>query len=167
MTTRDVLDGALNIAHETYNHDVLGHVTLIDRTGTNDDRLGYYLNGELYWATYDAAALNDVTHLWDKAGNRISVVDSGVQTNYSTNELNQYTGAVGAAAIYNEVNHQIGWYAGWSYSYLNDEHLKWVQDYYATKTYDLSYDALGRCVKRTLNNVTTYYVYDGEKPVLE
>jgi RHS repeat-associated protein len=85
---------------------------------------------------------------------------------YLTN-LNQYTGVVGAAAIYNEVNHQIGWYAGWSYSYLNDEHLKWVQDYYATKTYDLSYDALGRCVKRTLNGVTTYYVYDGEKPVLE
>jgi RHS repeat-associated protein len=26
---------------------------------------------------------------------------------------------------------------------------------------------LGRCVKRTLNGVTTYYIYDGEKPILE
>jgi RHS repeat-associated protein len=34
-------------------------------------------------------------------------------------------------------------------------------------TYNLYYDALGRCVKRTLNGLTTYYIYDGEKPILE
>jgi hypothetical protein len=33
--------------------------------------------------------------------------------------------------------------------------------------YQLVYDALGRCVKRSLNGLTTYYVYDGEKPILE
>src|SRR5581483_2848891 len=34
--------------------------------------------------------------------------------------------------------------------------------------YDLAYDALGRCVRRTINNsVTTYYIYDGDKPILE
>ena len=33
--------------------------------------------------------------------------------------------------------------------------------------YYLSYDALGRCVKRILNSQATYYVYDGEKPILE
>ena len=25
----------------------------------------------------------------------------------------------------------------------------------------------GRCVKRTLNGTTTFYVYDGERPILE
>lgn len=34
-------------------------------------------------------------------------------------------------------------------------------------TYQLSYDALGRCVVRTLNGVVTSYIYDGEKPILE
>ena len=34
-------------------------------------------------------------------------------------------------------------------------------------TYDLAYDALGRCVKRTWNGNSTYYIYDGEKPILE
>ena len=34
-------------------------------------------------------------------------------------------------------------------------------------TYDLAYDALGRCVKRTANGAITYYIYDGEKPILE
>ena len=32
----------------------------------------------------------------------------------------------------------------------------------------MAYDALGRCVKRTLTGgPTTYYIYDGEKPILE
>jgi RHS repeat-associated protein len=36
-----------------------------------------------------------------------------------------------------------------------------------TNTYNLYYDALGRCAKRSLNGATTYYIYDGEKPILE
>jgi len=32
----------------------------------------------------------------------------------------------------------------------------------------MAYDALGRCVKRTLSGgPTTYYVYDGDKPIVE
>jgi RHS repeat-associated protein len=31
----------------------------------------------------------------------------------------------------------------------------------------ITYDALGRCVSRTLNGSTTYYYYDGEKPIME
>ena len=36
-------------------------------------------------------------------------------------------------------------------------------------TYNLYYDALGRCVKRRLTVASniTYYIYDGEKPILE
>jgi RHS repeat-associated protein len=59
-----------------------------------------------------------------------------------------------------------------SYSYINDEHLKQVSA--GSNTYTLAYDALGRCVKRTLSapgtlplSPTTYYIYDGEKPILE
>jgi RHS repeat-associated protein len=52
-----------------------------------------------------------------------------------------------------------------TYDYINDEHLKQVTS--NAGTYILAYDALGRCVKRTLNGLTTYYIYDGEKPILE
>jgi RHS repeat-associated protein len=34
-------------------------------------------------------------------------------------------------------------------------------------SYALSYDALGRCVKRTLNGTTTYYTYDGPHSIYE
>ena len=51
------------------------------------------------------------------------------------------------------------------YTYINDEHLTTVSD--GPHTYNLYYDALGRCVKRALNGTTTYYIYDGEKPIVE
>jgi RHS repeat-associated protein len=34
-------------------------------------------------------------------------------------------------------------------------------------TYNLAYDAFGRCVKRTLNGSTVYYTYDGPHPIYE
>ena len=46
--------------------------------------------------------------------------------------------------------------------------LKTVSDTVLGRTYNLFYDALGRCVKRDLNGTTTtYYIYDGEKPIVE
>jgi RHS repeat-associated protein len=52
-----------------------------------------------------------------------------------------------------------------NYYYINDEHLKQVSD--GANNYYLYYDALGRCVQRNLNGTTTYYTYDGERPILE
>ena len=34
-------------------------------------------------------------------------------------------------------------------------------------SYDLGYDAFGRCVKRPLNGTTIYYTYDGPHPIYE
>ena len=107
-----------------------------------------------------------VGYYLDKAGNRIVVGDSvNGNTTYAPNPLNQYTGSAGGGAVTNGNEHEISNYKGVTYSYINDEHLKQVTS--GSNTYNLYYDALGRCVKRTFNSVTTYYIYDGEKPVLE
>jgi RHS repeat-associated protein len=63
------------------------------------------------------------------------------------------------------LTHKVHSYNGVTDTYINDEHLKSVSA--GSYTYNLYYDALGRCVKRTLNGVTTVYIYDGEKPILE
>jgi YD repeat-containing protein len=105
-----------------------------------------------------------VTYTLDKAGNRTSIVDTGVTKSYTPNNLNQYTAAEGTA-VTNGSEHEVASYQGVSYTYINDERLKTVTS--GSNSYQLAYDALGRCVKRTLNGVTTYYIYDGEKPVLE
>jgi RHS repeat-associated protein len=98
----------------------------------------------------------------DKAGNRTAV--SGVD--YSPNSINQYT-SVGGTAVTNGTNHQIQTYGGFTYTYMRDQELKQVTA--AGFTYDFAYDALGRCVKRTVVNYgsTVYYIYQGDKPILE
>ena len=101
----------------------------------------------------------------DYAGNRTSVNDSvGGFTTYSPNNINEYTGQVGNDAISNGSNHELISYKTNAYTY-KDEHLTNVSS--GVNGYDLAYDALGRCVKRVLNGVTKYYIYDGERPILE
>jgi RHS repeat-associated protein len=110
-----------------------------------------------------------VTYYYDNAGNRTTVNDSvNGNTSYTPNSFNQYT-AVSGSTITNGNEHEIASYRNIDYRYLNDEHLIGVTNRNVTPndTYDLRYDALGRCVKRTVNGLTKYYIYDGEKPILE
>jgi RHS repeat-associated protein len=110
-----------------------------------------------------------VTYYYDNAGSRTTVNDSvNGNTSYTPNSFNQYT-AVSGSTISNGNEHEIASYRNIDYSYLNDEHLIGVTNRNVTPndTYDLRYDALGRCVKRTVNGLTKYYIYDGEKPILE
>ena len=104
----------------------------------------------------------EVAHCYGSKGN-VSI-DTGVSTTYSPNNLNQYS-QVGSGAVGNNNEHQVGTYQTISYSYINDERLSAVSS--ASNTYALAYDALGRCVSRTINGVANYYIYDGEKPILE
>jgi len=105
-----------------------------------------------------------VTYYLDKAGNRTSVVDNNVSKTYSPNVLNQYT-AVGGTAVGNGNEHELTSYQAISYTYINDERLKTVTG--GNNNYQLAYDALGRCVKRTVNGAINYYIYDGEKAILQ
>jgi RHS repeat-associated protein len=109
-------------------------------------------------------AARTVAYSYDRAGNRSGMNDDGIPTWYTTNNLNQYIGATGQS-LSNGSEHEISAHNGVSYYYINDERLKQVTS--GSNNYYLYYDALGRCVKRKRNNVTTYYIYDGEKPILE
>lgn len=104
-----------------------------------------------------------VSYVLDRAGNRTSIFGTGGTRTYVPNNLNQYTQAENVA-VANGNEHEVSSFQGNNYTYRNDERLIRVT---GPATYDLAYDALGRCVKRTLNGVTTYYIYDGEKPILE
>ena len=111
-----------------------------------------------------------VVYYYDGAGNRTTVNDNGLITNYASNPLNQYD-TVTASTISNGSEHEVKSYQAPSdpqlvtYTYLTDKDLVSVTS--GSNSYSLAYDALGRCVKRTLNGTTTYYIYDGEKPILE
>jgi RHS repeat-associated protein len=111
-----------------------------------------------------APEVSTVTYTLDKAGNRLNV--NG--TSYSPNTINQYT-SVGGTPITNGNDHEISDdYYGFHYTYMRDQELIRVASITPGLIYDLAYDALGRCVKRTVNNaITTYYFCDGEKPIME
>ena len=141
----------------------------VTRQGNFIDSFTYYLNGELHTAFYDRTNRN-VNYVLSRAGNRTSVVDDGATTTYTPNAFNQYANVTGSI-IHNGNEHEIDQYKGpsdaqlVSYTYLTDRDLVSVTS--GSDSYSLAYDALGRCVKRDLNGVTTYYIYDGERPIVE
>ncbi len=167
--------GSNTISSEIYLFDDMSRLTSTERIESGEDKLdsfGYDFSSQLISAQYGFQKVNNVwvnpvrpvSYQWDKAGNRESCTDNGAACNYTANNLNQYMVA-GADAVYHGSEHEISDYQGQTYGYVNDERLASIAS--ASDTYQLAYDALGRCVKRTLNGVITYYVYDGEKPILE
>src|SRR5438105_425211 len=102
--------------------------------------------------------------IWIKRTTALRIVDTGVTKTYSLNSLNEYTAAEGST-VSNGTEHEVASYKNVNYAYINDERLKSVTS--GSNNYQLAYDALGRCVNRTLNGVTTYYIYDGEKPMVD
>jgi RHS repeat-associated protein len=167
MQSLDVIKGS-TLGRETYTYDMMNRVTVASYTTGPADSFQYYQDGELNTATLGNLAHN-LTYNLDTAGNRYTVVDNTTTTTYTPNVFNQYT-AVTGTSITNGPNHEISDYQGRHYTYINDERLASVNGGFGS-SYQLAYDALERCVKRTLNgaqsNVTTYYIYDGEKPILE
>ena len=119
--------------------------------------------------------LGAAVYVYDPTGNRTWMADDvNGGKDYVPNDLNQYTSITGST-MSNGNEHEVSTHKGpndarlVTYSYLNDEHLVSVNDGAGggANHYNLAYDALGRCVKRVLNGTTTYYVYDGDKPILE
>jgi uncharacterized protein (TIGR02594 family) len=163
MSYLDVRKGGNTLGHEGYTYDAMSRLTLVDWANGHSDSFQYYLDGELNQAQLGNFN-RSITYNLNKAGNRTSVVDGGTTKSYSPNTLNQYSTA-DSSSVTNGLEHEISDYQGLHYTYINDERLKQVSD--GTNTYTLTYDALGRCMKRVLNGTTTYYVYDGEKPILE
>jgi RHS repeat-associated protein len=105
------------------------------------------------------------TYTLDKAGNRTNVTDNvNGNATYTPNALNQYS-SVSGNTISNGSEHEVSAFNGVTYTYINDERLKQVSD--GTNIYNLYYDALGRCIKRSINGTIKYYIYDGDKPILE
>jgi RHS repeat-associated protein len=163
MSYLDVKKGANTLGHEGYVYDSMDRLRSVTREDNKADSFTYYLDGELNTAQYNTT--RSVNYALDRAGNRTSVTDNvnGNKT-YTPNALNQYSTVTGST-ITNGNEHEVASFNGVTYTYINDERLK--QASAPSNTYTLTYDALGRCVKRTLNGTTTYYVYDGEKPILE
>jgi len=96
---------------------------------------------------------------------RRSMNDSGTVTTYTPNKLNQYTAINGQATAY-DGNFNLRIYDGWTYGYDADNRLISAIST-AGHSAQFVYDGLGRCVKRTIDGVSTVFTYDDWKPIVE
>ena len=161
------------ISSESYQYDALSRLTDVWRNPSEGlvprDQFTYDHSGQLNTATYTAwngSTTRSVNYGQDALGNRSQVNDNSNVQSYSPmpNYRNQYaTGPAGPVS--HGVEHEIAGYGGLSYGYRNDGRLAGVSG--NGSSYGLAYDALGRCVKRTLNGTTIYYTYDGPHPIYE
>lgn len=119
------------------------------------DTYGYDPIGQLTAATY--AAGPSAAYAYDGTGNRQSV--SGAVPgagSYTANALNQYSVAPGSP--FHDTNGNIVSANGRTMTYDSQNRLTGVQSLSANLT--VAADWRNRAVKRTLNGVTTYLIYD-------
>jgi RHS repeat-associated protein len=175
-----------DFSREVYGYDRMNRLQTMDRTlrssnGAVEIRrnvFGYNFAGELKSAEYDRApdgqggfgpASRWVTYNLDDAGNRHGndgVNNNGSWINYEPDVLNQYTSVGGSNNVANSAHHQVAGYENISYAYLADTLLASASRSINDR-YELGYDALGRCVRRTTNGQPEYYAYDGVRAILE
>ena len=108
----------------------------------------------------------EITYQYDAAGNRISVTDDGVTTNYTTNNLNQYSTVGDATYTYDTDGNLISKVDGsdiWTYSYDIENRLIGVTTPDGTWAYE--YDALGNRIASVEGGDCTEFLLDPTRTV--
>lgn len=178
-------------ARSWYQYDNVGRevATWRDEEGSKGERFSYNPTNQLTSAKYKAtqvwtgnplnpARTTTYNYTLDNL-NRQSVTDNGVVSNYTFDDLNQYTNVGGQAlgydgnfnlqsmfgfgGTYNSINQLISANSGASAAQFTHAGV----DRGSLNTAQFTYDGLGRCVKRTINGSTSVFVLDAWKPILE
>jgi len=107
----------------------------------------------------------DTTYNYDKLGNRSSTVNGGTTT-YVPNDLNQYSSVGGVIHTYdNNGNLTSTGTNTYGYDYENRLIHAVIASPQGEAVY--SYDAFGRRISKTVNGVTTTFLYDGDDIIAE
>lgn len=167
ISERDIYVPTTQIARgwfskEHYGYDAMNRLTSVLRDeDAKSDTFTYHPDGEMSGAHYGNNAHN-ATYNLDKCGNRTSSVTAGTALTFQSNVINQYTtiagGVGGGGSLTYTGGHSLAGYGGASYYYIGARQL--VKVVYNGDTVLLYYDALGRCVRKSLNGVSTYHIFD-------
>jgi RHS repeat-associated protein len=160
---------SVQIAHQpgvetlSYTYDSMSRRTNETRSSTGARNFGYDPTGQLLQVTHPAGT---ATFSYDAVGNRLSVSGAAGAGSYSSNVLNQYTSAGGLGTLTYDANGNLAGGGGWTYSHNSNS---WLISANGPGGASASFgrDARNREVKRTLNGVTTYHIYDDWNLVAE
>ncbi|MBD2340809.1 hypothetical protein H6G64_27970, partial [Calothrix sp. FACHB-156] len=151
-------------SYQRYTYDNLGRKTSVTTT-EGKTTYEYDASGQLTRAflDYTNASLTDqdLRYVYDGAGNRISSTINGVTTNYTGNNLNQYSQVGSATYTYDADGNLIKVVDGtqtWTYVYNDENRLISGTTPQGTFTYE--YDALGNRTAVVQNGQRTEYLVD-------
>ena len=157
-------DGKVNSRFD-YTYDNLGRrtgVATLDGTWSYDYDLSGQLIGAVFASTNPDIESQDLTYVYDAAGNRTQTIFNGVTENYSTNNLNQYQSAGTTTYSYDLDGNLASKTEGnqtWTYSYNDNNRLVKVIDSDNNLT-EYEYDAFGNRTATVYNGERTEYLID-------
>ncbi len=147
----------------TYTYDVLNRRTGETRSSAPARAFDYDLVGQLTAVNQSGG---NATFAYDAVGNRTSVTGAPGAGSYTANNINQYTAAGGMGALTYDANGNLATGGGWTYTHNGNSRLVGVSGP-GSVTATFGRDGRNRDVKRTINGVTTYLIYDGWNLVAE
>lgn len=156
--------GAVVQSHFDYTYDAVNQRTS-EGTIDGDWNYTYDATGQLthavFASTNPAIASQDLTYVYDAAGNRIKTIENGVTTIYTTNNRNEYTTVGGTTYQYDADGNMISQTDAsgtttFTYNSLN-QLSKIVTP---TDAWEYQYNALGERVAAIHNGETITYVLD-------
>ncbi len=106
-----------------------------------------------------ATGTREVAYAYDPAGNRSSLMDGAATTNYAANELNQYTAITGIPTVAHDGLGNLTTYGASGFTY--DSKSRLLSANTGSHAMAVAYDCGNRPVSRTIDGVTTFFVYDG------
>ena len=159
-----------------YGYDKVGNRTWVKYADDSGDVYQYdptyQLTGVKYGVSnpedgYDLAIGEDraVSYSYDALGNRITVLDNLTMTNYTVNDLNQYTQIDLNNSYTYDTNGNLTGDGTWTFGYDREGHLITASKSETSVTY--KYDALGRRIEKNVNGTVTKYVYSGQDLIEE
>ncbi|HEY5894956.1 MAG TPA: RHS repeat-associated core domain-containing protein [Chthoniobacterales bacterium] len=159
--------GALTLAKFDYTLNSVGNRASKAAVGTGianrTETYAYDAADQAIQAIYSSA--RTVNYAYDPVGNRTSVTDNGLTTPYTINNLNQYTAVDSLPPPAYDVNGNLTAFKGWTY--VHDAQNRLVSASSASASATFAYDARNRQVRRTINGVDTYFVWDDWKLIAE
>jgi RHS repeat-associated protein len=151
-------DGSV-ISRFDYAYDDQGRPTSVT-TLQGKTTYGYDATGQL--TSVKLPGGRTITYQYDAAGNRVAVTDSGVTTDYTTNNMDQYTTVGNTSYKYDGAGNLISQTdttgVGTTYGYNDQGQLASVVSSAGTFTYQ--YDALGNRIVVTQNGQKIQYLID-------
>ena len=165
--------GATPFGRFEYHFDEVNRVDWVKRDSNRGDAYGYYLDGQLKTAQFDAlnvdtapsGAVNTTSLVYDANGNRVSQTNQSTPSyNYTTNDRNQYVYVNGLFAGY-DGNGNLDFHDQSLFSY--DAHNRLTSANVNGNYVPFWYDAFGRQILRGSNGQWIYSIWDGWNLVAE